>query len=72
MTNSFFALKFHEGDKDRAKVEAIEKALNKAGISITVMVRDVEKWGKAKIPVKKVLDSELTLGIAMPLANQFL
>ena len=32
--HSFFALKFHDGDEDRAKVEAIESALNKAGIEI--------------------------------------
>ena len=53
--HSFFAIKFHEGDKDRAKVEAIEKALNKAGIEITLMARDVEKWGKAVIPEGKTL-----------------
>ena len=53
--HSFFALKFHEGDEDKAKVEAIEKALNKAGITITLMARDVEKWGKAEIPKGKTL-----------------
>lgn len=53
--HSFFALKFHEGDEDRAKVEAIEKALNKAGIEITLMARDVEKWGDAYIPENKTL-----------------
>lgn len=53
--HSFFALKFHEGDEDRAKVEAIEAALNKAGIEITLMARDVEKWGEAKIPEGKTL-----------------
>ncbi|MBR5027141.1 hypothetical protein IKX64_00915 [Candidatus Saccharibacteria bacterium] len=53
--HSFFALKFHEGDADKAKVEAIEKALNKAGISITLMARDVEKWGQTKIPEGKTL-----------------
>ena len=53
--HSFFALKFHDGDEDRAKVESIEKALNKAGITITVMARDVEKWGKAEIPKGKTL-----------------
>lgn len=53
--HSFFALKFHEGDAGKAKVEAIEKALNKAGISITLMARDVEKWGQAKIPEGKAL-----------------
>lgn len=53
--HSFFALKFHEGDEDKAKVEAIEKALKEAGISITLMARDVEKWGKAKIPEGKTL-----------------
>jgi len=53
--HSFFALKFHEGDEDKAKVEAIEKALNKAGITITLIARDVEKWGKAEIPKDKTL-----------------
>jgi hypothetical protein len=43
MLHSFFALKFHDGDEDRAKVEAIEAALNQAGIEITLMARDVEK-----------------------------
>ena len=53
--HSFFALKFHEGDEDRAKVEAIESALNKAGVEITLMARDVEKWGDADIPEGKTL-----------------
>lgn len=53
--HSFFALKFHDGDQDKAKLEAIEKALNKAGITITVMARDVEKWGQAEIPEGKTL-----------------
>ena len=53
--HSFFALKFHDGDEDRAKVEAIESALNKAGIEITLMARDVEKWGNANIPNGKTL-----------------
>ena len=53
--HSFFALKFHDGDEDREKVEAIEKALNKAGIEITLMARDVEKWGEAEIPEGKTL-----------------
>jgi MAF protein len=53
--HSFFALKFHDGDEDRAKVEAIEAALNQAGIKITLMARDVEKWGEAEIPEGKTL-----------------
>lgn len=53
--HSFFALKFHDGDKDRAKVEAIEAALNQAGVEITLMARDVEQWGQAKIPEGKTL-----------------
>jgi len=52
---SFFALRFHEGEEDRAKVEAIEAALNKAGVDIVLMARDVEKWGKAEIPEGKTL-----------------
>ena len=53
--HSFFALKFHDGEEDRAKVEAIETALNQAGVEITLMARDVEKWGKAEIPKGKTL-----------------
>lgn len=53
--HSFFALKFHDGDEDKAKVEAIERALNKAGVEITLMARDVEKWGEAYIPEGKTL-----------------
>ncbi len=53
--HSFFALKFHDGDEDLAKVNAIEAALNKAGVDITLMARDVEKWGRATIPEGKSL-----------------
>ncbi len=53
--HSFLALKFHDGDEDKAKVESIETALNKAGIEITLMARDVEKWGNANIPKDKTL-----------------
>lgn len=53
--HSFFALKFHEGDEDKAKVEAIERALNQAGVTITLMARDVEEWGDARIPDGKSL-----------------
>ncbi len=53
--HSFFALKFHDGDEDLEKVKAIEKALNKAGVEITLMARDVEKWGNAIIPEGKTL-----------------
>ena len=53
--HSFLALKFHDGEEDKAKVEAIERALNEAGIEITLMARDVEKWGGAYIPEGKTL-----------------
>lgn len=52
---SFFATKFHDGDEDLAKVTAIEAALNRAGVYITLMARDVEKWGEATIPEGKAL-----------------
>ena len=55
MLHSFFALKLHDVDENKAKVEAIEEALNKAGVAITLMARDVEKWGKAEIPKGKTL-----------------
>ncbi len=53
--HSFLALKFNEGDENRAKVVAIESALNKAGIEITLMARDAEKWGNANNPNDKTL-----------------
>lgn len=42
-------------EKDRVKVQAIEKALNKAGVTITVIACDVEKWGQAEISKEKTL-----------------
>ncbi len=59
--HSFFALKFHDGDEDREKVEKIEAALNQAGITITLMARDVEKWGKAVLPEGKKTHARLRL-----------
>ncbi len=64
--HSFFALKFHDGDSDKAKVEAIESALNEAGITITVIARDVEKWGQATIPEGK----NLMIDYAFPAMKQ--
>lgn len=52
--HSFFALKFHDGDKDCKKIEAIETALNKAGVEITLMARDVEKWGMPIFLLEKI------------------
>ena len=43
MLYSFFALKFHEGNMDKKKIESIEYDLNKAGIDINLMSRDLEK-----------------------------
>lgn len=57
--HAFHARKFHDDEegiaKDKAAVEALEKALNKAGITITLMARDVEKWNEAVIPKGKAL-----------------
>ena len=53
--HSFLALGFRDGDDYRVKVDTLEKALNKAGIEITLMARDVEKWGGAYVPEGKTL-----------------
>ena len=52
---AFMSLKFHDGDEDKQKVEALTEALGEAGIRNVVMARDVEKWGKAEIPEGKQL-----------------
>lgn len=55
MKKAFMSLKFHDGEEDRQKVDALTKALLDAGIENTVMVRDVEKYGKATLPAGKKL-----------------
>ncbi len=52
---AFMSIKFHDGDEDKPKVEAITNALAMAGITNVVMARDVEKWGNAEIPEGKQL-----------------
>lgn len=52
---AFMSLKFHDGDEDKQKVEAITNALKVAGIKNVVMARDVEEWGNAEIPKGKQL-----------------
>ncbi len=68
--HAFHARKFHDDKegikKDRADVEALERALNEAGITITLMARDVEKWNEAIIPEGK----KLMLDYAFPAMRQ--
>lgn len=52
---AFMSLKFHDGEEDKKKVEALTEALEKAGIRNVVMARDVEKWGQSEIPQGKKL-----------------
>lgn len=51
MKKAFMSLKFHDGDADKKKVEALSSALEKAGIETVVMSRDVEKWGQFELPM---------------------
>ena len=55
MKKAFMSLKFHDGEEDKKKVEELTLALRNAGIENTVMVRDVEKYGKAVLPEGKKL-----------------
>ncbi len=55
MLHAFMALKFHDGEEDKQKIEALTNALLNAGITNTVMARDVEKYGKANLPKGKKL-----------------
>lgn len=50
MRKAFMSLKFHDGAEDKEKIDNLSKALNAAGIETVVMARDVEKYGKAKLP----------------------
>lgn len=50
MKKAFMSLKFHDGDKDKKKIDDLTEALAKAGIQNVVMARDVEKYGKSKLP----------------------
>lgn len=55
MKKAFMSLKFYNGEKSKKQVEDLTKVMNQAGIENVVMVRDVEKYGKAKLPEGKKL-----------------
>ncbi len=46
MKNAYLAIKFHENNNNKELIENISKSLAEAGIKITSMARDFEKWGK--------------------------
>lgn len=50
MKKAFMSLKFHDGEEDKKKIDDLTNALLKAGIQNVVMARDVEKYGRAKLP----------------------
>ncbi len=50
MKQAFMSLKFHDGEEDKKKIDALTDALLKAGIQNVVMARDVEKYGQAVLP----------------------
>lgn len=52
---AFMSLKFHQGQEDKEKVQALTQALETAGIHNVVMARDVEKWDQDQIPNGKKL-----------------
>lgn len=50
MKQAFLSLKFHDGDKDKQKIDAITAALQRAGIKTFVFARDIEKYGTVTLP----------------------
>lgn len=50
MKKAFMSLKFHDGEEDKKKIEALTEALLAADIQNVVMARDVEKYGQATLP----------------------
>lgn len=50
MKKAFMSLKFHDGEDDKEKIDNLTTVLLKAGIQNVVMARDVEKYGKVKLP----------------------
>lgn len=55
MKKAFMSLKFYNGEKSKKQVEDLTRVMNQAGIENVVMVRDVEKYGKAELPEGKKL-----------------
>lgn len=60
MKKAFMSLKFYNGEKSKKQVEDLTRVMNQAGIENVVMVRDVEKYGKAELPEGKKLMLDYT------------
>jgi len=55
MKKAFMSLKFHDGDEDKIKIDCITNALLNAGITNTVIVRDIEKYGEVDLTNKNLM-----------------
>ncbi|HEY4498994.1 MAG TPA: nucleoside 2-deoxyribosyltransferase [Candidatus Paceibacterota bacterium] len=53
--NAYLAIKFKEDFSNRSLIENICTALEIVGVQTTVMVRDLEKWGKTKFTPQEMM-----------------
>ena len=52
---AYLAIKFHADYSDKKVIEDISNALEKAGITTVVMVRDFEKWGERRFASQELM-----------------
>ena len=67
----YLAIKFHSDFSNREFIEQISSALEKAGHSTVVAVRDFEQWGVLKFSNKQIMkqDFEAIQGVDMLLVE---
>jgi nucleoside 2-deoxyribosyltransferase len=52
----YLAIKFKEDFSDRQKIESLSDTLESIGISTTIAVRDIEKWGANQVTATELME----------------
>ena len=52
---AYLAIKYHEDNSNKALVDALAGALEKAGVRTTIMARDIEEWGKHAFSAQELM-----------------
>lgn len=53
--NAFMGIKYYENNANKKLIEEIILELTKIGINTRVFAKDIEKYGKVKVPHKKIM-----------------
>lgn len=58
---AFLSIKYYQDNINRQLIEDICEALAKAGLIVSVVVRDIEHWGETNLPAQELMKQSFDL-----------